>query len=583
MKRPSYVLRLLAVFGIVSMMLAGLVGTASAGQNPSGGDPAFWDGDTLIGFFGANESDDVNFDPFLDGAQVTAGLQYVRGEGMAQYVHARGLDDLSITYCASNRLLNSGIGNVMASLDCRTRVDRAMRGGKDILPRPFPIGVRILPCQRMGQIDAAETLAQIALVQKLHPIQLALQWIDKRFGQGRDAILLALAIADDQLLVLEINVLHTQTQGLQHTQTGAINQRDNQPGGAIELRQQTPHFLTAEHHRQARGFFCALQTVEPARARDLRRLFADNPVVVLTLVFIGLFVATDLVNRVQSGEAFLTPKQVSTTFLYAAILGLLAAGQTLVMLTGGVDLSVATTATTGAFMISSFATDGAAKAIAVALAVGLGIGVVNGVGVAIFRVNPLIMTLGVSTVTLGALTIYSQTRFLAPAPELVKKLGSERFFTYVPYGLLVWVPIAALIILGLRYSGFGRLIYAVGDNAVACRLAGVRTWQVLLAVYALCGLLSAAAGILLVGFNDAADLGIATPFLLPSVAAVVIGGTSIFGGVGGYAGTILGALILTVLDSLLTILNASQAARQTLYGLIILALAAIYARASAAD
>jgi ribose transport system permease protein len=328
----------------------------------------------------------------------------------------------------------------------------------------------------------------------------------------------------------------------------------------------------------------APEALEPrARGRDLRRLVADNPVVVLTLVFVGLFIATDVVNRVQSGEAFLTPKQVSTTFLYAAILGLMAAGQTLVMLTGGVDLSVATTATTGAFMISSYATDGAAKAIAAALLAGLGIGLVNGIGVAIFRVNPLIMTLGVSTITLGALTIYSQQRFLSPSPGLVRKLGSERFLTYVPYNLLVWAPIAALIILGLRYSGFGRLIYAVGDNAVACRLAGVRTWQVLLAVYALCGVLSATAGILLVGFNDAADLGIATPFLLPSVAAVVIGGTSIFGGIGGYAGTILGALILTVLDSLLTIVNASQAARQVLYGLIILALAAIYARAAAAD
>jgi ribose transport system permease protein len=328
----------------------------------------------------------------------------------------------------------------------------------------------------------------------------------------------------------------------------------------------------------------APQALEPAtRGRDLRRFVADNPVVVLTLVFVGLFIATDIVNRVQSSEAFLTPKQVSTTFLYAAILGLMAAGQTLVMLTGGVDLSVATTATTAAFMISSYATDGAAKAIAVALLAGLGIGLVNGIGVAIFRVNPLIMTLGVSTVTLGALTVYSQTRFLSPAPSFVRKLGSERFFTYVPYSLLVWVPIAALIILGLRYSGLGRMIYAVGDNPVACRLAGVRTWQVLLVVYALCGMFSAAAGILLVGFNDAADLGIATPFLLPSVAAVVIGGTSIFGGVGGYAGTILGALILTVLDSLLTIVNASQAARQILYGLIILALAAIYARAAAAD
>ena len=314
-----------------------------------------------------------------------------------------------------------------------------------------------------------------------------------------------------------------------------------------------------------------------------RRLLADNPVVVLTLVFVALFVGTDIVNRAQSGEAFLTPKQVSTTFLYAAILGLMAAGQTLVMLTGGVDLSVATTATTAAFMISTFATHGAAVAILVALALGLGIGLVNGIGVAIFRVNPLIMTLGISTVTLGALTVYSQQRFLSPAPNIVSTLGSGRFLTYIPYDLLVWVPVAALIVLGLRYSGFGRMIYAVGDNPVACRLAGIRSWQVLLAVYALCGLLSAGAGILLVGFNDAADLGIATPFLLPSVAAVVIGGTSIFGGVGGYAGTIVGALILTVLDSLLTILNASQAVRQILYGAIVLALAAIYARAAAAD
>ncbi len=322
---------------------------------------------------------------------------------------------------------------------------------------------------------------------------------------------------------------------------------------------------------------------EPQR-RDLqiRRRLADNPALALTFVFIALFVATDIINRKQGDGAFLTGTQLSTTFLYAAILGLIAAGQTLVMLTGGVDLSVATTATTGAFMVSSYGNHGAAFAIGVALVVGLGIGLVNGIGVAIFRVNPLIMTLGVSTITLGLLTIYSQKRFVSLVPSFVSKLGSERFATYVPYDLLVWAPISALIILGLRYSGFGRMIYAVGDNPVATRLAGVRNWQVLLAVYALCGLLSATAGILLVGFNNAADLGIAAPFLLPSVAAVVIGGTSIFGGLGGYAGTILGALILTLLDSLLTILNASQAVRQILYGLIVLVLAAIYARTAAA-
>jgi ribose transport system permease protein len=318
------------------------------------------------------------------------------------------------------------------------------------------------------------------------------------------------------------------------------------------------------------------------RGRALRDLAADNQAGILTLVFAGIFVATDIVNRSQGDGAFLTARQVSTTFLFAAVLGLIAAGQTLVMLTGGVDLSVATTATAGAFLISRFGTHGPTEAIAIALAVGLGIGLVNGIGVALFRVNALIMTLGVSTITLGLLTVQAQKQFTSLVPDFVVTLGSKRFLTYIPYDLLVWVPIAAVIILGLRYSGIGRMIYAVGDNPVASRLGGVRIWQVLLFVYATCGLLSAAAGILLVGFNNAADLGIGAPFLLPSVAAVVIGGTSIFGGLGGYAGTVLGALILTVLDSLLTILNASQAVRQIIYGLIVLALAAIYARATAA-
>jgi ribose transport system permease protein len=316
---------------------------------------------------------------------------------------------------------------------------------------------------------------------------------------------------------------------------------------------------------------------------SLRRIASDSPAAVLTLVFIAIFIGTDIVNRAQGGGAFLTLKQISTTFLFAAVLGLMAAGQTLVMLTGGVDLSVATTATAGAFAVSRFGTQGSAKAIVIALAIGLAIGLVNGIGIAVFRVNALIMTLGISTITLGLLTVQAQKQFTSLVPNFVVTLGSGRFLTYIPYDLLVWVPIAALIILGLRYSGIGRMIYAVGDNPVASRLAGVRTWQVLLFVYAMSGLLSAAAGILLVGFNNAADLGIATPFLLPSVAAVVIGGTSIFGGLGGYAGTILGALILTVLDSLLTILNASQAVRQIIYGLIVLALAAIYARATAAE
>src|SRR5256712_113068 len=177
----------------------------------------------------------------------------------------------------------------------------------------------------------------------------------------------------------------------------------------------------------------AAPPVAPAESRftAARQLLADNPALALGLVFVGLFVLTDIVNRAQSGHAFLTPTQVSTTFLYAAPLALLAAGQTLVMLTGGVDLSVATTATAGAFVTSGTATHGTAQAILLAIGIGLGIGLVNGVGVAIFRVNPLIMTLGLSGVTLGGLTIYSQKRFVALVPNVVNTFGSSRFLTYV--------------------------------------------------------------------------------------------------------------------------------------------------------
>jgi ribose transport system permease protein len=314
----------------------------------------------------------------------------------------------------------------------------------------------------------------------------------------------------------------------------------------------------------------------------LRRTLSDNPVLTLSLVFVALYVATDVINRAQSGEAFLKPTQVATTFLFAAPLAFLAAGQTLVMLTGGVDLSVATTATSAAYA-TAWQGRGGVNALLLALAVGFGIGLVNGIGVGVFGANPLIMTLGTSAVTLGLLTILALKEWEPVVPGWVKTLGSERFFEYVPWNILLWAPLAALIILGLRYSGYGRMIYAVGDNPVACRLAGVRVWQVLVLVYGLCGALSALAGMLLLGFNNAADLGLASPFLLPSVAAVVIGGTSILGGFGGYSGTILGALILTVLDSLLTILNASAAVKQMLYGAIILALAWLYARTSSAE
>ena len=204
-------------------------------------------------------------------------------------------------------------------------------------------------------------------------------------------------------------------------------------------------------------------------------------------------------------------------------------------------------------------------------------------GVAVFQVQPLIMTLGMGLVVAGVLLVYSlaEVRGGPPqVPDVVRFAGSDKLFGLLPVSLIPWAAVALTMLVGLRRTGFGRLIYAVGDNPQACRLAGVRVWTVLLAAYLITGFLSAVAGLLLVGATNAADLSLGNVYLLPSIAAVVIGGTSIYGGQGGYGGTIVGALMLTVLNSLFTVLDAPDPVKQVLYGAVVLLLAAAYVRAA---
>ena len=275
-----------------------------------------------------------------------------------------------------------------------------------------------------------------------------------------------------------------------------------------------------------------------------------------------------------------TPLWASNVLLFAAPLAIMAAGQTMVMLTGGIDLSVASVATGSAYLLATNASSGNLIAISLALLLGVIVGIVNGVGVALLGVQPLVMTLGTGLMTSGVMIVYGQ-RMMASTPHvpaIIQTLGAGKVFELVPIDLFLWIAISALILFGLHRTGFGRLLYAVGDNREACHLAGVRVWRVLFADYFLCAILAAITGLVLVGGTNAADLSLADGFLLPSVAAVVIGGTSIFGGRGGYAGTIVGALILTVLTSLMTLLDVSEPIRQILYGAIILGLATAYAR-----
>jgi ribose transport system permease protein len=289
---------------------------------------------------------------------------------------------------------------------------------------------------------------------------------------------------------------------------------------------------------------------------------------------------TALVDLASPGAV--SPEWVAATLMFAAPLGLIAAGQTLVILTGGIDLSVGIVATAAGYVMATQSPGGVPQALAIGLAIGLAVGLLNGVGIAVFQVQPLIMTLGARLVATGVLNVYAQNTTAAGAipivPRIIRDLGAGRIAGIVPNSLVLWAIVALVIIVALRRSGFGRLLYATGTNRIACRLAGVRVWQVLLVTYTLAGALAALGGILLSGTTNVADRGLAEPFLLPSVAAVVIGGTSVFGGAGGYSGTVMGTLILTILAGLLTELHAPSEVGQIVYGAIILVVAAAYAR-----
>ena len=309
--------------------------------------------------------------------------------------------------------------------------------------------------------------------------------------------------------------------------------------------------------------------------RRFKRFVADYPLVPL-LVLLALLVL--VLQIMQPG--IVNARWLANSVKFAIPLALLAGAQTMTMLTGGIDLSVGTVATMAAFLVATQAVGHpTGVAIVIALIPALLIGLANGIGVGVFRVHPLIMTLGTSLIGVGCLQVYQRTVIGSGTriPDMLNWLGTGVTWG-LPNALLLFVPVAAFLLFLQRRTGFGRLLYAIGDNERAARLAGVRYWQVIIALYMLSSILAGIMGLLYMGLIKAPSLSLAEPLVLPSVAAAVIGGTSIFGGRGGYSGTIVGALILTVLTTLLTILQMPEGARRILFGAIVLLVTAAYLR-----
>ena len=308
-----------------------------------------------------------------------------------------------------------------------------------------------------------------------------------------------------------------------------------------------------------------------------RNLLRDYPLVPLSILLVLLVV---IVEFAQPGTV--RPNWMGVIVRASVPVAILAGCQCLTMLTGGIDLSVGYVASMTGFVVATFVNQPGGWQLGVVIALGAAslAGLVSGIGVGVFRVHPLIMTLGMGLVVYGFANVWQlqMVQTGSGVPVDLRNFGTGLWGDVVPVTLVAFVPLAVVIILGLRRTGYGRMLYAVGDNPTAARLSGVRSWQVLTVLYLISGLLAGIAGLIASGLAQTASVTLVQSSLLPSVAAAVIGGTSILGGRGGYSGTIIGALILTVLTALLTIMGLPEPWRQIVFGSIVVLVAAAYTR-----
>lgn len=308
----------------------------------------------------------------------------------------------------------------------------------------------------------------------------------------------------------------------------------------------------------------------------MRILFRERPIIPLLGLLALLVVVSELIR-----PGIVSPNWAGVMIRGAVPLAILAGCQTMTMLTAGIDLSVGAVASMSGFLVATLVGDtGLVGAIVIALVVCAIVGFVNGIGAGVFRVHPLIMTLAMSLVVLGLANVWQLIRVQTGSgvPSGFRSLGASMLFGFVPVNLALFIPLALLIIFTLNKTGFGRLLYAIGDNPVASRLSGAKSWQVLTVLYVISAVLAGIAGFLYSGLTNTASVTLADSALLPSVAAAVIGGTSILGGRGNYTGTVVGALILTVISSILSSLGYPEAVRQILFGSMIVFVAAAYTR-----
>ena len=307
------------------------------------------------------------------------------------------------------------------------------------------------------------------------------------------------------------------------------------------------------------------------------RLSLTPPLIALILAVL-LFFAGGLIN-----PDFVNPAQATNIVRLAAFLGIIAAGQTLVIISGGegIDLSVGAVVTMGAILTFRL-TGGDNSLIWLGLlascAAGIVIGVINGLGVALLRIPPLVMTLGMTGVVQGTILVLTQGEMIGATPSLMREWIANPLVLGIPGVIFIWAIVGIGMWILLERTTYGKRLFAIGVNRTVARFSGVRVQWIVVLTYMLSGLLAGFGGFILLGFSQTVFLQLGNNYLFPSIAAVVVGGTLLSGGKGSYWGTMSGALVLTLIDSLLRAAGLEQAYQLIVFGVILLLLIVVYGR-----
>lgn len=276
--------------------------------------------------------------------------------------------------------------------------------------------------------------------------------------------------------------------------------------------------------------------------------------------------------------AMLSTGQALNVLQVAALLGLVATGQVIALLVGGIDLSVGGVVTLTNIVATSIMLGQDSSiplAIAVCLFLGMLVGAINGFLVAVLKVAPLITTLAMNSILFGAALVYTGGATRGTAAPAFKIVGQGAVLG-IPLSAVAWILVAIAVAIMLRRTVFGRWIYAVGANSEAARLMGVPVKRTLIGAYVMCSVMAVLGGLLITSYVGNPSLGIGEQFLLNSVAAVVVGGTALTGGVGSAVATIGGALFMTVLVSFTNIARVSTGTQYIVQGALIILSVMVY-------